>query len=458
MIDWYTVSVLVFIIAIFFALYKDRKNLERNSVLFIRRTETGKGLIKKVANISPRFWKWVGNFGIILGFAVSIYITYFMIESLFEAITSETAISTLSVVVPSISATTSIGPGYLAVPFWYWIISIALLVVVHEGMHGIMTVIGKTKIKSLGWGVMAILPIAFVEPDEKGLQKKNIVTRLRVYAAGSLSNFIFAAIYLVLFSFLAASLFVPGGVAYQGTFADYPANKVNMTGAIINVNGYQINNPEELTIALEKIGVNKTIQIITFNGTENLTFTLKTVSTSSIKFRPDWTTDFIIGIESNFPGTIELINSLTYSSDGARKSWQQLNYEKQFWEHAKKSNPTISEEASLHISEIGKELEGRSEPGFIGIGGVSTFNVLKNEYKYAESVISFVQGLLFFLFILNFGVGLANLIPIVPLDGGKMWDDLFKRYIPTKAELLTKILGWAVFIIIIAGFIVPFIK
>ncbi len=458
MLDWYSVSILIFVIALVFALYKDRRNLERSSILLVRRTNKGKRLIRRIANTCPRFWKWLGNVGILIGFVVSVYITYFMISSFFTSLFSETAVSSLSVVVPSMSATTSIGPGYLAVPFWYWIISIALLVVVHEGMHGIMTIIGKTRIKSLGWGVMAILPLAFVEPDEKALQKKDIVTRLRVYAAGSLSNFIFAIIYIGLFTLIASALLIPSGVSYAGTFQGYPAAQSNLTGAITDINGYQIRNQDDLTLALEKIGINETITITTFNGTDNLIFNLNTTSSPKTKFEPGIFTDFVISLESNFPGTVKLLDSLSGLTEAQTKSWQYLTYEKQFWEYAKVNNPTIANDADIHIAEIEKELEGRHEPGFIGIGGISTYHILKEEYKYAESGISFVQGLLFFLFILNLGVGLANLLPIIPLDGGKMWDDLLKQYIPSKAELITKILAWSVFLIIIAGFVIPFLK
>lgn len=460
MLDWYSFSALLFIIAIILALYKDRKNVERQSIMFLRRTDFGREQIKYITDLSPRFWKWVGNAGIIIGFAVSVYIFYYMIEALYKSLIAPVAAPTLSVVLPSISSQTTIGTGYIAVPFWYWIISIALLVIVHEGFHGIMTIAGKSKIKALGWGVLAILPLAFVEPDEKNLAKKNLVTRLRVYAAGSLANFIFAALYMALFAGLAASLFVPGGATYQGTIEGFPAADASMQGAIISIDGYDVNNAQDLTNALEISGANNTITVITDNGTDKLTYDIETKPyPNQIEFNPDWTTDFIIGIESNFPGTVSLLNSVSSSFGGEEiKSWATLTYEKKFWEYAIESNPAIAKTAESNLADIEQQLEGRNEPGFIGIAGVSTYNVLKTELLPFEPVIGFAQGLLFFLFLLNFGVGLANLLPILPLDGGKMWDDLFKEYFPKHADLLIRIISWATFLIIIAGFIVPFLK
>ncbi|NOX71953.1 MAG: hypothetical protein GXO64_04640 [Candidatus Micrarchaeota archaeon] len=461
MIDFYALSVILFVILLVAVLYKDRKNLERNSILLIRRTNKGSRTIRKIALRCPRFWKWVGNAGIIIGFVVSVYILYFMVQSLIRTILVEGAGPTLSLVVPSISSTTSMGPGYLAVPFWYWIISIGLLVLVHEGFHGIMTIVGRTKIKSLGWGVLAILPLAFVEPDEDSLKKKSLIIRLRVYAAGSLANFIFAGIYFALFAIVSASLFVPAGVAYRGTIDGYPAYNANMTGAIISIDGHAITDSQDLTNVLEMIGENKTITIITKNSEGNSTYILRTMPPPDVpEFRENWMTNFMIGLETNFPGTIDMLNSLSrlFGNEGV-ESWAALNYEKEFWEYAKQSNPAISKEAEARIDEIERKLVNRHRPGFIGIAGVTTFNELKEEYSQAEPFIGFMQGLLLFLFILNSGVGLANLLPIIPLDGGKMWEDLFHEYLPKrKAELLIKLLSWFTFLIIIAGFAIPFLK
>ncbi len=47
----------------------------------------------------------------------------------------------------------------------------------------------------------------------------------------------------------------------------------------------------------------------------------------------------------------------------------------------------------------------------------------------------------YWIYFLNFGIGLMNLFPLVPLDGGRMLDDLLKEYIP---EGIAKPLRYAV--------------
>jgi membrane-associated protease RseP (regulator of RpoE activity) len=38
----------------------------------------------------------------------------------------------------------------------------------------------------------------------------------------------------------------------------------------------------------------------------------------------------------------------------------------------------------------------------------------------------------YWIYVLNIGIGLMNLFPLVPLDGGRMLDDVFKRYLPEE--------------------------
>lgn len=71
------------------------------------------------------------------------------------------------------------------------IIGIIILAAVHEFAHGIVAMVEKIKVKSMGIVTIGIFPIgAFSEPDEKQLKKTNMRKRLRVFSAGSMANFV----------------------------------------------------------------------------------------------------------------------------------------------------------------------------------------------------------------------------------------------------------------------------
>lgn len=92
------------------------------------------------------------------------------------------------------------------IPWYGWII---LLVsgFIHELMHGALLRIAKVKLKSLGLIFAAILPLgAFVEPDEKELEKKSHKNIARMYSAGPTSNVVLAVIFFIILLVIAVPI------------------------------------------------------------------------------------------------------------------------------------------------------------------------------------------------------------------------------------------------------------
>jgi len=89
------------------------------------------------------------------------------------------------------------------VPFFYWIISLFVLALVHEVAHGIVAERFKINIKSSGFAFLGVLvpflPAAFVEPDENKLKKAKVKNQIAILGAGPASNLVFGLIFLLLF-------------------------------------------------------------------------------------------------------------------------------------------------------------------------------------------------------------------------------------------------------------------
>ncbi len=385
MLDFYTLSVLAFAAIIAAVFYLDRKNVRRESVLLLRRTQRGKKFIIRIGRAAPGLWKFVGTAGVIVCFAASVWIFYALIVQTQMLASGEIEMGP-GLVLPSPSQEVTIGPGVFLVPFWFWIISLAVLVVVHEGMHGIIAASERIRIKSLGWGALAVIPLAFVEPDEKQLEKQGAWKQLRVFAAGSFSNFMTALVMIAL-SFLAINaVFTPAGVLYQGVINGTPAYQVNLTGVITEINGIPVNNIGDLDRILSRVGPGRSITIDTYNPSSN------------------------------------------------------------------KSRQFILTTA---------EHPDNSSKGYIGIGGVLQvpFMKLKPEYVPWEGAISFLvmsptgaAGLLGWIFLINLFVGLFNLLPIGPLDGGRMWRILLDKLIPKHSGMVMRYASYVTFSIILLDF------
>ncbi len=90
-------------------------------------------------------------------------------------------------------------PG-VNLPLFEGIIALIVILIVHEGAHAVLARIGKVPILSSGVVLFGIIPIgAFVEPDEKLLEKLEQVKQTRVLIAGSTSNLFFSCVFFSLF-------------------------------------------------------------------------------------------------------------------------------------------------------------------------------------------------------------------------------------------------------------------
>lgn len=382
--DWYTISVIIFVLITGIICYKDRKNIKRESVLLLRKTQKGRKFLIYLGRRFPRFWKAIGFIAVIVGFYGSIRILHILILQT-QMLLEGKGKGGIGVLIPSVTQKTIIGPGYFAVPFWYWIISIAVLVFVHEGFHGIMAARERIRIKSLGLGLLFVIPLAFVELDEKRLNKEKPWKRLRVFAAGSFANFLVAFFILGITICFLGVFFTPGGVGYTSLIKGYPAEKANLTGIITKIDNYTIKNMEDLSKALNEIGPNRTILIHTkiFNQTwQKRTFRLVTVQ----------------------------------SPENETK-------------------------------------------GFIGISNVYDFLELKPEYRGYEGIVyfffgkpGFSPGLFTWLFLINLFVGLFNLLPLRPLDGGRMWEVVIEKITPKHTKTIMNVISGFIVLIIILDF------
>lgn len=88
--------------------------------------------------------------------------------------------------------------------------------------------------------------------------------------------------------------------------------------------------------------------------------------------------------------------------------------------------------------------------GFIGI--IYTPNVKNNFTGITADILAFIMATLFWISILNFGVGLTNLMPIIPFDGGKMIEELMSIFKIDKTivgKIIFAILALGLFLILI---------
>ncbi|MFB6213397.1 MAG: site-2 protease family protein [Candidatus Nanohaloarchaea archaeon] len=373
------VFLIVFVSGLAAFLYWDRDNIERHFILFYRRTERGIDLIDRIAKRFPRFWNYYGWLGVATGLASMVISFYLMAQVYGQMLVSRSVENGPSLVLPGLVSQNQFQAGVSFVPIEFWVIGVGIIMVVHEFSHGIVARTEGFKINSVGWIVMGIFPGAFVEPEgERMLPAEgeqpgtgseggmwglgDWKSRLKVLGAGSLANYITAAVFFMAAVGVAGAITQPSQVFYVAD-EGFPAAEAGMTnGTLHQINGKDIEGVGDVQNISETIQVGDHVAI--------------------------WTS------EGNF--TVTAVEKKGFDT------------------------------------------------GYIGIR-VGQQRVIKDSYSDYSGGLQWFVSMLQTIAFLNFVIGLFNMLPLKPLDGGLMADTLLGEYYPDKVKYLDRfsLFGWA---------------
>ncbi len=161
-------------------------------------------------------------------------------------------------------------PG-ITLPLAAGVISLAIILIIHEFSHGVLARKAKVKIKQIGILAFGFIPVGgFVEPDEKQVSKLKPIPQTKIFSAGISANFIAMIIFGIL-TFLVATYVVPGayhyGLSVAGTTEGYPAYGVISVGSIVTSwNGHQVSNITQLDNAASTDTANAIVTVTTNKG------------------------------------------------------------------------------------------------------------------------------------------------------------------------------------------------
>ena len=201
-----------------------------------------------------------------------------------SAISGHVQTSALANQVPGVAP---IIPG-IDIPLFAGIISLVILLIIHEFSHGILARRAKVKLKSIGFLLFGIIPIgAFVEPDEKEVEKLNGRTQSKIFSAGISANFIamlaFFAVMVPMIFYVVPNLYHTG-VFVSGTSPGYPANGILKQGMqILSWNGYLIKNLSSFSVAAAHDYPGSIVRVTTDTGSYAFTAIRQLNSTNSTR-------------------------------------------------------------------------------------------------------------------------------------------------------------------------------
>ncbi|WP_296859436.1 site-2 protease family protein [uncultured Methanobrevibacter sp.] len=346
---------------------------EINFPMIMWKTQKLRGFITRISNISPKFWRWFMNVGIFVAFGAMIFITWTLISTLPSVFETPA----VSIIIPGVEM-----PGSsIYVPFLYGLIALATVLVVHEFSHGVQAVGEKIPIKSIGLLLFAVIPGAFVEPDEDELKKAKKSSRLRVYAAGSVANMSLALIAIILVSLISAGIphyFAEDGIEVGRVVGDSPCDGILKEGMV-----------------------------------------LESIDNHTIKDSKSY---------------VDIVSSYKPGDDVSIKT-DQGTY-------------------SIHLDKN----PNNDSRGFFGIQANKHFKLIDNSLGSIPWVLFEFLELFQWIFMLNLGIGLFNLLPLKPLDGGYMLEILLsyrlsEKYYKPIVNALSVVMAMIIIFTIVIGFL-----
>ncbi|MGC2308801.1 MAG: M50 family metallopeptidase [Nitrososphaeraceae archaeon] len=313
-------------------------------------------------------------------------------------------------------------------PWTYGWIALVLTIIIHEAGHGIVARVYGVKVESTGLVLILGIPIgAFVNIEREELARTKLKEKSAILTAGPMNNMIVAGLSLGLL-YIVVSTLVPlpqqdstqYGVEIMTVGDGSLANSIGLKkgDVVLDIEGDRVEHIEDLSRLLQSnLGNNVAI---TWKDTNDQEIT----KIASIPARVQPNTGILGVTITNVSPDPELVLSRYKSAFGSNPIAILLP-------------PTMAE------------------------GSVPYSDLMASKYSSTlGSSFPIIANFLFWLWFINFNVGIFNALPIGPLDGGQLYNSLIERKVSagsTRLKNASLILTLVMVMIVAISFILPWI-
>ena len=391
-------------------------------VILMVRTARGHGALEAVSR--PRkAWRLFGEIGLwTCRFTSAIVLLVFLltfIGTMLNPTELEATSPSELILIPGISPT---------IPLVWGVIGLIIALVVHEYGHGIVTRAHGMRVRSFGVLLIGLLPIgAFAEPEGRELMRAPRRERQRVFAAGPAIN-IYGGFLCYLALAVVANSMAPAitGVHAEGVIEEQPAASAGIQPweVITHADGEMMTDRTAFTAFLDSHHAGDTVTLTILSlpdeAGERVGREVSVTLADQYEYQMELGTDPAIleayGIEKGdaFLGVVGLASN----DAGAQRLAGPLSSEA-----PKEPLPILAGLALQPIQLIFSPLNYKGE----------IMHLREAELLSSDSFLStgVAMGLIHFLFWvtwMNVLLGFANLIPLLPFDGGHLLRDRLHDY------------------------------
>ncbi len=181
----YVLIAWVIIVLVAKGLKLDKRGFEIKPYSLTYKNYQVQSALTKMLSRTRRGIRIFADVSVVAGFLMMGFAFWFLLSNISNFFVKPTEFAQLTVLIPGVTLTSSTAIAY-------FLLSIPIVLVIHEGAHGIVATLEKIKIKTGGFAIFIAMFAGFVEPDEEEFNKAKRISKLRVIGAGATSNVIFS--------------------------------------------------------------------------------------------------------------------------------------------------------------------------------------------------------------------------------------------------------------------------
>lgn len=183
----YVLIAWVLILAIAKGLKLQNHGFEIKAYSLVYKNASVQSVLTKMLSRTRRGIRVFADVSVVAGFLMMGFAFWFLLSNISKFFVEPTEFAEVTVLIPGVTLTSSAS-------ILNFLLSIPIVLVMHEGAHGIVAALERIKIKTGGFAIFIAMFAGFVEPDEEEFDKAKKISKLRVIGAGATSNVIFALV------------------------------------------------------------------------------------------------------------------------------------------------------------------------------------------------------------------------------------------------------------------------
>jgi|TARA_B100001250_G_scaffold2266_3_gene1992 membrane-associated protease RseP (regulator of RpoE activity) len=436
-------------------------------IILMARTKRGKSLLEYVSR-NRKFWRGFGELSIWICFLLMAGVVYLLSSSLVSSIRNppqEVLPATDILLIPGVTS---------FVPFWWPVLALVVALLIHEYSHGIQARAHGMEVRNFGLLLMGPLPVgAFAEPEHLDMSIAPRRERIRLYAAGPSINIVATFISLVLLGVVSSGFVaVNPGVHALAIIEDGGADEAGIMpyDIITEINGEEVHDYDSFSEQMSYLsaGDEASFTIIPYSEEGGESSERMVI----LGDRYHYYLDLCEGDQGCLEETETTLNSLGIEQGDAflgvsniRSGTVQTDRFSYIVDDRFSLRDTVVLTAVSPLIMLGTPMqhEGQTmdlhERSMLMAGDGALASSLGTEGMLD------LFDCIFWMAWINFLLGFANLIPIIPFDGGHIVKDtshsLLSRVLrgenPMKVEMLANKFSYYTTIVVLSIVVIPLI-